>query len=62
MDQQAMLEKEANRILMGKLESQPIYMRVYILSKGEVFSDMVVEYTQLWCACVQEAAFNLGYD
>ena len=52
---------EAQRVLMTKLECQTVYMRVYIMSKGEVFPDMEAQYKQLWSECVIEAANTLGY-
>lgn len=55
------LTLEADRILMGRLESETIYMRVYIQSNGEVFPEMESKYKQLWAECVIEAANNLGY-
>ena len=55
------LTLEAQNILMGKLECQTVYMRVYIMSKGEVFPEMEAKYNQLWAECVIEAANKLGY-
>ena len=55
------LTLEAQNILMGKLESGTVYMRVYVMSKGEVFPEMEAKYNQLWAECVIEAANTLGY-
>ena len=55
------LTAEAQRILMGRLEYETVYMRVYIMSKGEVFPEMKAKYNQLWTECVIEAANTLGY-
>lgn len=60
-DQLNTLTLEAHRVLMGKLESETVYMRVYIMSKGEVFPEMEAKYKQLWTECVIEAANTLGY-
>ena len=60
-DQLNTLTLEAQRVLMGKLESETVYMRVYIMSKGEVFPEMETKYKQLWAECVIEAANTLGY-
>ena len=54
-DQLNTLTLEAQRVLMGKLESETVYMRVYIMSKGEVFPEMEAKYKQLWAECVIEA-------
>lgn len=54
------LTLEAQRVLMGKLESETVYMRVHIMSKGEVFPEMEAEYKQLWAECVIEAANRLN--
>ena len=40
------LTQEAHRILMGKIERQTMFMRVYILSEGEVFPEMKAKETQ----------------
>ena len=53
--------EEAHRILMGKMECQTVYMRVYILSEGKVFPEMKAKWNQLWSECVVEAANKLGY-
>ena len=53
------VDQEATRILVGK--ALPLYMRVYILSNGEVFPEMEAEFKQLWSECVNEAANTLGY-
>lgn len=55
------LTAEAQRILMGRLEHETVYMRVYIMSEGEVFPEMKAKYNQLWTECVIEAANTLGY-
>ena len=55
------LTTEAQRVLMGKLEYETVYMRVYILSKGEVFPEMKAKFDQLWTECVMKAANTLGY-
>ena len=61
MDDLNTLTTEAQRVLMGRLEYETIYMRVYIMSKGEVFPEMKAKYNQLWTECVIEAANTLGY-
>lgn len=61
MDDLNTLTTEAQRVLMGRLEHETIYMRVYIMSKGEVFPEMKAKFDQLWTECVIEAANTLGY-
>ena len=61
MDDLNKLTQEAQRILMGKMDLQTMYMRVYILSNGEVFPEMKAKWNQLWTECVVEAANKLGY-
>ena len=49
------LNAEANRLLLSKLQNHSIYLRVFILSGGEVFPELETEFRQLWSECVEEA-------